>query len=561
VVATITTLEKYPYADGVGDNGQRLSSLADAVLKFVWIFTVRGKCQCVRTNGRGCACVVNVGQGTDVEYVPVCGDPQLVVQSLVSCIEAHRDLADPISEEEEEEEDELGEMGQVALVALAKRTGVAGEQIDRARCAADGTHPFSLWAMFRRFTTHEVTESGFWRITTNNAKVLGRSVKPNSNIAHYYLDETGKMQLEVPGRHRVMCRILRVNEPRDRRIFQARLAVVHTEDEPLLTMMPTSRTRLIKATARVGAVLLTEAIDRCKLWQPTSASARKVKRPRKEAPAGPAPPLPIRQERQVAQQVGTTPTPQPTLSVRTQIQSTDSRTQIRNEPTNPAALHELTNTQDSSTSPGRVTPTVMESLQKMPKHAQALLRTDGIQGLVTDALLNPNKLQAHRYAAPHNPGSAMVVVIANIVAQIHGGSIPRFAASAAAAAAAGSGTASAAAAAAPVASSLPTLEHAATSAVSTVPSVAQCSTDPDEHLYAKLERVGTFLLSAAESPTNKNAIRSKLCQVSTALARISSRDDAAGAIGYAFAAGKANRGARDVSVALFSCLGLHKGEE
>eukprot|EP01043_Picozoa_sp_COSAG02_P062223 COSAG02_NODE_8531_length_2534_cov_20.902259_2_plen_297_part_00 len=229
VVTTITTLEKYPYADGVGDNGQRLSSLADAVLKFVWIFTVRGKCQCVRTNGRGCACVVNVGQGTDVEYVPVCGDPQLVVQSLVSCIEAHRDLADPISEEEEEEEDELGEMGQVALVALAKRTGVAGEQIDRARCAADGAHPFSLWAMFRRFTTHEVTESGFWRITTNNAKVLGRSVKPNSNIAHYYLDETGKMQLEVPGRHRVMCRILRVNEPRDRRIFQARLAVVHTE--------------------------------------------------------------------------------------------------------------------------------------------------------------------------------------------------------------------------------------------------------------------------------------------------------------------------------------------
>ena len=65
-------------------------------------------------------------------------------------------------------------------------------------------------------------------------------------------------------------------------------------------------------------------------------------------------------------------------------------------------------------------------MQALPKHAQQLLRMGGVKALAIDALQQPAVLSAHRYAAPHNPASAMVVVIADIAAQVNGGSIPRF---------------------------------------------------------------------------------------------------------------------------------------
>jgi hypothetical protein len=239
-VELISSLEEYPYKDGVGDDKKPLTPLADAVLKFTWCFTVRGVCQCPETSsGRTCSCVIQVGQGTDVEYIVVSGDPQLIVRALVDVVEQQRTLADSDDDGDDDgdedipepipETEKLLEMGQVKLLALAKRTGAKKADIDRALTAADGKHPFSLWAMFRRFTHYEITENGFWRITQKNVKILGRNAKPKHSLVHHYTDGKGKTQPEVNGRHLIKCRILRATEAEDRHVIDARLALVHTE--------------------------------------------------------------------------------------------------------------------------------------------------------------------------------------------------------------------------------------------------------------------------------------------------------------------------------------------
>ena len=71
----------------------------------------------------------------------------------------------------------------------------------RRRLTAQGTHPFSLFALFKRYTTHKITESGFFKLHTTHTKVLGRSIRSSPGLLHKYADVRGEIQTEVPGRH------------------------------------------------------------------------------------------------------------------------------------------------------------------------------------------------------------------------------------------------------------------------------------------------------------------------------------------------------------------------
>ena len=308
------------------------------------------------------------------------------------------------------------------------------------------------------------------------------------------------------------------------------LTLCVSQDKPLLTVITNSRQRSrVASVSETRDALLRDALRRCAAWRPSKGfggTASSALGKRKEIPLGLAAPPPPRKPRGAAATATPTPRVQPPQNLarkRVQAGLGDSSAPDSTAP--------------DSSAPDSAAPTIVNSLRNLPKQAQVLLRTGGVKALAIDALQDPRKLQAHRYAAPHNPASAMVVVIADIAAQVNGGAIPRF-------------EAAAAAAAAPAAAST----SAACAMPEALPGMAPALTDVDGPVYQKLERLGAFLVGNAASAADKHAMRVKVCRVSATLAAKSSRDEAAGAIGLAYAAGEHNRPAQEVAETLFLCL-------
>ena len=249
-------------------------------------------------------------------------------------------------------------------------------------------------------------------------------------------------------------------------------------------MITNGRDRRVKAlVVKAQEALMLEACRRCAAWKPTrafagrSASASSKPKP----PLGPAPPK-------------TSNRGQPTATATLSSPNTSKRSQSK--ATAPTSTAQSVAPKRGRIGPGPAdssAPTVMSSLQALPKHAQQLLRMGGVKALAIDALQKPAVLSAHRYAAPHNPASAMVVVIADIVAQVNGGTLPRFTATTAPAAVAAEISAPARVpAAATGAGAAPTHSEVA----ATVSALASQSPYPDEPLYTKLERLGVFLVGS-----------------------------------------------------------------
>ena len=161
------------------------------------------------------------------QYIPVCGDPQLVIVALATLIERKRGSAPAAVELPAP--DGVRKLTLTPLVKLAEDAGASADEIKEAKAAAQGTHPFSLFALFKRYTTHKITERGFFTLLTTHTKVLGRGIKSSHGLLHKYADARGEIQTEVPGRHLTYCRLLRATDARDVHVIKARLAVVHTE--------------------------------------------------------------------------------------------------------------------------------------------------------------------------------------------------------------------------------------------------------------------------------------------------------------------------------------------
>ena len=115
---------------------------------------------------------------TDWQFIPVNGDPKLIIRALAKLIDIKRPMGDEILESDEDELQlpplkELLECKQKKLVQLAQTVGASDIEIKTAKAASEGAHPFSLYAMFRRFTNHQppLTEQGFWKVLTTTCTV------------------------------------------------------------------------------------------------------------------------------------------------------------------------------------------------------------------------------------------------------------------------------------------------------------------------------------------------------------------------------------------------------
>lgn len=158
----------------------------------------------------------------DVEYIPVTGDPKLVLAALRALIERARDVPAGVSL------DGMDDAKQQKLVQLAVSCGVDEGAIKTALLSAVGQHPCCLWRLFCRFTEHEISERGFWQIVTTHHKVLGANAKPTNYLAHYYENSSGAQTLEGRAYHLKLCRMLRVDNARDKAVILARLQEVNT---------------------------------------------------------------------------------------------------------------------------------------------------------------------------------------------------------------------------------------------------------------------------------------------------------------------------------------------
>ena len=166
------------------------------------------------------------------EYVPVTGDPGLVIDALAKLVDRHRDSAP----EEEEVPDlaALKRLTKTALVKLAKTVKCDAADVQTAKLAADGQHSASLYALFSHFVDNKalgLTEQGFHRILTKSDLLVGgQQAKPNDvQTALYYKNAYGDEVREHTARHLRLCRILRLDNPADLHIVTERLKLLNTK--------------------------------------------------------------------------------------------------------------------------------------------------------------------------------------------------------------------------------------------------------------------------------------------------------------------------------------------